>query len=226
VFKTIQILFIGTTAALLLTACGPSEKDAQQLGFANVTEMKELQAKGFKTKDEYEASEAKKLGFQDVAEMKDLQSKGFKNKEEYQLAMQKKEDEFLAKIEQQFSKCAGQYSAKAPSDYKLFHCDNESRFLLKSKNKLPNDIYEITYIRDYKKQPILAPGLSYVAVQQVDCRDKKVKTFSTEYSGNLGSGKVLETKTYDWGDLPMEHDGPRDIYQAACSAWINYQMMN
>lgn len=224
--KKIPLSFSIFATLAFLTACGPSEKDAQQFGFANVAEMKELQAKGFKTKDEYDASEAKKLGFQDVTEMKDLQSKGFKNKEEYQLAMQKKEDEFLAKIEQQFSKCAGQYSAKAPPDYKLFHCDNESRFLLKSKSKLPNDIYEITYIRDYKKQPILAPGLSYVAVQQVDCRDKKVKTFSTEYSGNLGSGKVLETKTYDWGDLPMEHDGPRDIYQAACSAWINYQMMN
>lgn len=221
-----KILIIGSIATVLLTACGPSEKDAQQLGFTNVVEMKQLQAKGFKTKEEYDVAEAKKLGFQDVAEMKDLQSKGFKNKEEYQLVMQKKEDEFLAKIEQQFSKCASQYSAKASSDYKLFHCDNESRFLLKSKSKLPNDIYEITYIRDYKKQPILAPGLSYIAVQQVDCRDKKVKTYSTEYSGNLGSGKVLETKTYDWSYLDLDYDGPKDIYQAACSAWINYQMMN
>lgn len=225
-FKAFQTIFIGLTAALLLTACGPSEKDAQQLGFTNIAEMKELQAKGFKTKEEYDVAEAKKLGFQDVAEMKDLQSKGFKNKEEYQLAMQKKEDEFLAQIEQQFSKCSSQYLVKAPPEYKLFHCDNESRFLLKNKKKLPDDIYEITYLRDYKKQPILNPGLSYVAVQQVDCRSKKVKTFSTEYSGNLGAGKVIGTKTYDWGDLLMEHDGPRDIYQAACSAWINYQMMN
>jgi len=80
VFKTIQILFIGLTAALLLTACGPSEKDAQQFGFANVAEMKELQAKGFKTKEEY----AKSLGFDGIDEMKEAALKGFTSKYDYE----------------------------------------------------------------------------------------------------------------------------------------------
>jgi hypothetical protein len=86
VFKSIQILFIGLIAALLLTACGPTDQDAQQLGFANVAEMKELQAKGFKTKGDFIKSneeKAKSLGFESAQEMKTYTDVGWKNKKDY-----------------------------------------------------------------------------------------------------------------------------------------------
>jgi hypothetical protein len=80
VFKTIQIIFIGLTAALLLTACGPSEQEAQKLGFTNVAEMKELQSKGFKTKSEY----AKSLGFDSLQDFQEALARGKKTPEEWQ----------------------------------------------------------------------------------------------------------------------------------------------
>lgn len=81
VFKAIQFIFIGLIAVMLLTACGPSEQDAKRLGFANVADMKDLQAKGFKTKEEH----AKFLGFENVDEMKEIQAKGFQTKESYEV---------------------------------------------------------------------------------------------------------------------------------------------
>jgi hypothetical protein len=41
------------TAALLLTACGPSLRDAKELGFESIEQMKELQARGYKTMKDY-----------------------------------------------------------------------------------------------------------------------------------------------------------------------------
>ena len=52
--KFIKLVLISITSITLLAACGPSEKDAKQLGFASAQEMQEFQAKGFKTKKEYE----------------------------------------------------------------------------------------------------------------------------------------------------------------------------
>jgi excinuclease UvrABC ATPase subunit len=115
VFKTIQILLVGLISVLFLTACGPSQQDAEKLGFANVAEMKEIQAKGFQTKEAYakslgfdsaqemkdaqlagfsrkkdfDISEAKRLGFDSVAEKKDINEKGFKTKQEYLEAVEK-----------------------------------------------------------------------------------------------------------------------------------------
>jgi len=89
VLKTIQILLIGLIAALLLTACGPSEQEIKSLGFSNAAEMKEIQAKGFKTKQEYEAQIAKEqaqaeaekeaaLAAQKKAEMQEQADKAIK----------------------------------------------------------------------------------------------------------------------------------------------------
>ena len=89
-YKTIQIIFIGLTAAFLLTACGSEDRDAKKLGFINASEMKSLQAQGFKTKEEYEVAEAKKFGFKDFAEMKTIQAMGFNTKIEYEDAEAKK----------------------------------------------------------------------------------------------------------------------------------------
>lgn len=41
------------TAVLILTACGPSIKDAKELGFESIEQMKELQARGYKTMKEF-----------------------------------------------------------------------------------------------------------------------------------------------------------------------------
>ncbi len=57
--KLIKILFIGFFSAFFLTACGPSEREIKNLGFSSAAEMKEIQAKGFKTKQDYEAQVAK-----------------------------------------------------------------------------------------------------------------------------------------------------------------------
>ena len=51
--KTIQIYLISLTFALFLTACGPSESDAQKLGFSSVPQMKELTKRGYANYQEY-----------------------------------------------------------------------------------------------------------------------------------------------------------------------------
>ncbi len=52
-FKTIQILISGITAAFFLTACGPSDSDAQKQGFANAAEMKVLTQRGYANYQDY-----------------------------------------------------------------------------------------------------------------------------------------------------------------------------
>jgi len=91
-FKTTQILFIALLSSFLLSACGPSEQEAQKLGFTNVAEMKELQSKGFKTKSEY----AKSLGFNGLEEFQDALAHNLKTPAEYQEYL--KEQERLAVI--------------------------------------------------------------------------------------------------------------------------------
>jgi len=48
--KTFSLAFI-----FILTACGPSDQEIKSLGFSNAAEMQDIQAKGFKTKQDYEA---------------------------------------------------------------------------------------------------------------------------------------------------------------------------
>lgn len=55
-FKAIRNLSVISIMALLLAACGPSEKDqakAKELGFENYKEMKELNARGYMDKSSY-----------------------------------------------------------------------------------------------------------------------------------------------------------------------------
>jgi len=58
-------------------------QEASMLGFSSVPEMKELQAKGFTSKYEYDEDQAKKEGFESLAEKNDLKQKGFNTKQEY-----------------------------------------------------------------------------------------------------------------------------------------------
>jgi hypothetical protein len=91
--KFIKPALINVSAVLLLTACGPNEKYAQQAGFTSVAEMKDLQAKGFKTKDDYakangwdslkQMEEGQKLGFKNSKDMKFLTERGFRNKQDF-----------------------------------------------------------------------------------------------------------------------------------------------
>lgn len=91
------IVSFACLASLSLLGCGPSEQEIKNLGFSNAAEMKEIQAKGFKTKDEYDQSLVKELGFKDVAEMKSLQEKGFKSKQDYLANEEKLKEEAKAK---------------------------------------------------------------------------------------------------------------------------------
>jgi len=81
--KNTSLVLSAFVAIVLLTACGPSEKDAQKLGFSNVTEMKDAQSKGFKNKAEATEGKAKSLGFRDSKQMQSSQEQGFKNFDEY-----------------------------------------------------------------------------------------------------------------------------------------------
>jgi hypothetical protein len=83
--KSIQTIFVGLTITLLITACGPSEQEIKSLGFSNAAEMKEIQAKGFKTKQEYETQTAQAeaerqaaLEAQKKAEMQEQADKAIK----------------------------------------------------------------------------------------------------------------------------------------------------
>ena len=87
--KKIPLAFSIFATLAFLTACGPSEKDAQQLGFASVAEMKEAQSKGFKNKAEALEGEAKSLGFRDSKQMQSAKAQGFKNFDEYKQQSEK-----------------------------------------------------------------------------------------------------------------------------------------
>ena len=96
--KFIKLVLISVTTITLLAACGPNEKDAQQAGFISVAEMKDLQAKGFKTKDDY----AKSLGFTDSAQMAEASKLNLKNRAEYdQYLEDKRKEESLSKKDPQ-----------------------------------------------------------------------------------------------------------------------------
>ena len=129
-FKTIQILFIGIVATLLLTACGPSEQEIKDLGFVNAAEMKEIQAKGFKTKEDFVTSEAKRLGWDSVAEMKALQAQGFNSVKEYNEHMAKAKEEYA--VANESAKQAGweSQSEKELANNKGFSSPKEYHALL------------------------------------------------------------------------------------------------
>jgi hypothetical protein len=91
-FKTTQILFIALLSSFLLSACGPSEQEAKKIGFSSAAEMKDLQAKGFKTKNDY----VKSLGFNGLEEFQDALAHNLKTPAEYQEYL--KEQERLAVI--------------------------------------------------------------------------------------------------------------------------------
>lgn len=57
--KFIKIFLISVSFPLILAACGPSEQEIKSHGFSNAAEMKDIQAKGFKTKQDYETQVAK-----------------------------------------------------------------------------------------------------------------------------------------------------------------------
>ena len=62
---------------------------AVSLGFVSIDEMKELNGKGFKTKDDFNNAEAKKLGFKSYEEMSKRVAQGFKTGQDLELAIQK-----------------------------------------------------------------------------------------------------------------------------------------
>lgn len=76
-FKHILLI---TAAPLLLTACGNAKDDeAKRLGFSSVSEMEEIQSKGWHTNAQYRADEtarAKRLGFVDMDELHEAEAAG------------------------------------------------------------------------------------------------------------------------------------------------------
>jgi|GEM_PF-6495982 len=56
---------------------------ATQLGFASISEMQELQAKGFNKKTDYEDDQAKKEGFESLSQKREINAKGFFSQQEY-----------------------------------------------------------------------------------------------------------------------------------------------
>ena len=97
VIRTLAISFI----AFALLGCGEDE-EAKKLGFSSVSEMKEIQAKGWHTIQRYDEDRAKASGFASFADMKadelvklkiheakaaaNKQAEEVKNKEEAELA--------------------------------------------------------------------------------------------------------------------------------------------
>lgn len=68
-YLTCLKLAIVSIAVLALFGCG-EEDEAKKLGFSSVTEMKEIQAKGWHTMQRYDEDRAKASGFASVADMK------------------------------------------------------------------------------------------------------------------------------------------------------------
>jgi hypothetical protein len=67
-----------------LAACGPTLKDAQELGFSDVQEMRKLKQRGFATKLEYETSEQKRNGFSTLDEYRSATQLGLSTPAAYE----------------------------------------------------------------------------------------------------------------------------------------------
>jgi|GEM_PF-6674680 len=220
-YKAIQILFIGLIAALLLIACGPSEKDAQQFGFANIAEMKELQAKGFKTKAEFQLSQAKDLGFNSLEEMSDLNRKGFKTKKEFEDLKAVEQADPMLRCSREFDP---NFEFPIKKDWKLLECDKGGQTFIVDIQKKGSQSFNVEYVIDFAKRynaNIIKNGaindfdaVSLDATIEVDCR-KKIYRFvgeSKNYDGRLATGNYQQSDPYknelikEWNsvnDAPM-----------------------
>jgi hypothetical protein len=81
----------------LLTACGPSAKDAEERGFSSVEELKAAEKMGSKNATEYALSK----GFTDLNAYRTAQSLKIENSKEYEQYLAKKKEE--AELERQKS---------------------------------------------------------------------------------------------------------------------------
>lgn len=79
-YRIAKFLPITFAISLGLSACGPTDQEAKKLGFTDANEMVNLQAKGFKTKEDF----AKSLGFNDLNEYTDAISHNISTPEQYQ----------------------------------------------------------------------------------------------------------------------------------------------
>lgn len=75
-----SLLALAIAPCVALSACGNAREDeARRLGFTSVSEMEEIQSKGWHTNAQYRADEterAKRLGFIDMDELHDAESDG------------------------------------------------------------------------------------------------------------------------------------------------------
>lgn len=80
--------------AVLLLGCGREADEAKKLGFASVEEMKEIQAKGWHTKEKFEEdADAKRKGYASGTEMKKALAMKKAEEEKVRLAEEEKEKE-------------------------------------------------------------------------------------------------------------------------------------
>ena len=105
-------IFIESAVVAILTVtlfgCGGEADEAKKLGFANVEEMKEVQAKGWHTKERFEEDTAKQQGFKSAADMK------------VAIALKKEQEEkarLAAKEKEESARLAAEEKAKARKNY-------------------------------------------------------------------------------------------------------------
>ena len=67
--KLLKTILASAVVSLLLGCSGEAD-EAKKLGFANVDEMKQVQAKGWHSKERFDEDEAKLAGYNSVVEMK------------------------------------------------------------------------------------------------------------------------------------------------------------
>jgi hypothetical protein len=129
--KNIFKVLLSICVMVLLSACDPAEDEAKRLGFADVQEMRSIQAQGWHTKDKYIDDNFANKGFASAAAMKqsliDSKKDSLKNADtvkpaangsesDYKTllaAAQKRGDEYAAKAE---NKAAAEAAAKAEAN--------------------------------------------------------------------------------------------------------------
>lgn len=215
--KILTNILFASSLTLFVTACGPSDTEAQKLGFSSALEMKDIQAKGFKTKEDYAKSQgfdsvpemeeinkkgfktaqeyANSLGFESSAEMKSLQAKGFATKASFDALVSSEAKDPLKTCSR---KLDSNYNYPISDKWTLVRCDDDGRLFVTDVTGKSSNGITLKTLFDVKN-PLKyfdASGSQHTADSMSDsielnCAEKKLRYVGevTYYSGRMGTGQ-------------------------------------
>ena len=191
IFKFSLLFFV-----FILAACtSEADKEAKKLGFANGQEMKELQAKGFKSKSDYLVFEQDQKYYLTLESKYSDCSKNYPPvPKEYKLLFCENTIRSLLKEKTKLSSDVIQIKwirdQKQESNWYLGGDENNTQW---------------------------AAYRSMMITTEINCKNKKERASAVWYSDNLAAGKKIhEDIMSPWDDVILDVEGPKAIFDVAC----------